>query len=136
SRYFASEPVISGPAAVQRTWVRHMTPPIKRIQNSRGPLWCALSHMGPDRRDRFMLFVVRFFPEITIKSRPVRHRFIRMLRRSLRLELSLIDPEVTVRGDWDNLEIVTRLEAAPELQRVVDCLAHTPGIAWSMQVRK
>lgn len=83
-----------------------------------------------------MLFVVRFFPEITIKSRQVRHRFIRVLRRSLRAQLSLIDPEVTVRGDWDNLEIMTRIEEGPELQRVVDCLAHTPGIAWTMQVRK
>ena len=83
-----------------------------------------------------MLFVVRFFPEITIKSRQVRHRFIRVLRRSLRSQLSLIDPEVSVRGDWDNLEVLTAIEEGPELQRIVDCLSHTPGIAWSMQVRK
>jgi len=84
----------------------------------------------------FMLFVVRFFPEITIKSRQVRHRFIRILRRSLRSQLTVIDPGVTVRGDWDNLEVRTAIEDGPDLQRIVDCLAHTPGIAWSMQVRK
>ena len=52
-----------------------------------------------------MLFLVKLFPEITIKSRPVRKRFIRQLRKNLKSVLLQVDEEVAVRGEWDSLEI-------------------------------
>ena len=83
-----------------------------------------------------MLFVVRFFPEITIKSRAVRRRFIRILRRSLRTQLSLLDPQVSVVGEWDNLAIET-LSADSEIHAaMLTLLSNTPGIASVMEVNK
>ena len=49
-----------------------------------------------------MLFLVKLFPEITIKTRPVRRRFIRQLRKNIRSVVSEIDPAVSVAGEWDN----------------------------------
>ena len=45
-----------------------------------------------------MIFVVRFFPEIIIKSREVRQRYIAVLRRSLRTQLKVMSCPVTVTG--------------------------------------
>lgn len=83
-----------------------------------------------------MLFVVRFFPEITIKSRAVRRRFIRILRRSLRTQLGAIDEAVSIVGEWDNLEIRTAVADPERLEQMVTLLSNTPGIASIMQVRK
>ncbi|MDX1491606.1 MAG: tRNA uracil 4-sulfurtransferase ThiI [Pseudohongiellaceae bacterium] len=83
-----------------------------------------------------MLFVVRFFPEITIKSRSVRKRFIRVLRRSIKTQLSLLDPQVSVVGEWDNLAIETLSEDAELLESMMSQLRCTPGIASVMQVSK
>ena len=38
-----------------------------------------------------MLFLVELFPEITVKSRPVRNRLVRLCRKSLKIVLSRID---------------------------------------------
>ena len=54
-----------------------------------------------------MLFLVKLFPEITIKTRPLRKRFIRQLRRNIRSVLSEFDPAVSVLAEWDNLEVIT-----------------------------
>ncbi len=83
-----------------------------------------------------MLLVVRFSPEIIIKSRDVRHRNIRVLRRSLRTQSARIHPDIQVRGDWDSLEVQVP-EADAEAQRqVIQLLEHTPGIALFLLVRK
>jgi thiamine biosynthesis protein ThiI len=52
-----------------------------------------------------MLFLVKLFPEITIKSRPVRKRFIRQLRKNLKNVLQELDEGIAVRGEWDCLEV-------------------------------
>lgn len=83
-----------------------------------------------------MLYVLRFFPEITIKSRPVRRRFIRVLRRSLRTQLSLLDERISVMGEWDNLEIETAVTDEERVTKIVTLLSNTPGIASIMQVSK
>ena len=64
-----------------------------------------------------MLFVVRFFPEITIKTRQVRRRTIRVLRHSLRTRQSALDEAISVVGEWDNLEIRTKLSDPVILER-------------------
>ena len=38
-----------------------------------------------------MLFLIELFPEITVKSRPVRNRLERLCRKSLKIVLSRID---------------------------------------------
>ncbi|MEX0903275.1 MAG: tRNA uracil 4-sulfurtransferase ThiI [Pseudohongiellaceae bacterium] len=85
-----------------------------------------------------MLFVVKLFPEITIKTRPVRRRMLRMLRRNLRVLLRDIDERVTVTGEWDYLEIELpdKTSGKPDTQAplVIAVLANTPGISLFQQV--
>ena len=50
-----------------------------------------------------MQYVVKFFSEIAIKSKPVRQRFIRQLQDNLRAGLTEIDPGIELRRGWDKL---------------------------------
>ena len=81
-----------------------------------------------------MKLIVKVFPEITIKSRPVRKRFIRQLGRNIRAVLRELDPEVKVDGVWDNLEVVTRVEDEKVLREMTERLTCMPGIAHFLQV--
>jgi tRNA uracil 4-sulfurtransferase len=83
-----------------------------------------------------MLYLIRFHPEITIKTRPVRHRLIQGLRRNLRIMLKRIDPAVSVTGDWDILEVQTPEGNKILEQQVQDVLLRTPGISLVMPVKK
>lgn len=83
-----------------------------------------------------MLFLVKLFPEITIKTRPVRRRFIRQLRKNIRSVLYEFDSAVSITGEWDNLEVET-LSADPEtIALISERLACTPGIAKFLHVDK
>ncbi|MCU1723420.1 tRNA uracil 4-sulfurtransferase ThiI [Pseudomonas sp. 5P_5.1_Bac1] len=81
-----------------------------------------------------MKLIVKVFPEITIKSRPVRKRFIRQLARNIRTVLKDLDPALAVDGVWDNLEVVTRIEDEKVLREMTERLSCTPGIAHFLQV--
>ena len=52
-----------------------------------------------------MKFVVKYFSEITIKSKPVRRRFVGHLADNLRALLRPIDPGVVVHRAWDKLVV-------------------------------
>ena len=67
-----------------------------------------------------MKLIVKVFPEITIKSRPVRMRFIRQLARNIRTVLRDLDPAVVVNGVWDNLELETRVSEPKVLKEITD----------------
>lgn len=45
-----------------------------------------------------MKLIVKVFPEITIKSRPVRKRFIKQLAKNIRTVLRDLDPALVVDG--------------------------------------
>lgn len=76
-----------------------------------------------------MHFVVKLFPEITIKSAPVRKRMTKQLRDNLKKLLSPLHSDIRVERDWEKIEI-TGPENNPELERqVADVLVRTPGIA-------
>ena len=83
-----------------------------------------------------MLLVVRFFAEITIKTRPVRRHFIRILRRNLLILLRRIDARVRISGEWDNFEVLSSSTDPQVLQQLQDTLANTPGIALVILVNK
>jgi len=83
-----------------------------------------------------MLFLVKLFPEITIKTRPVRRRFIRQLRKNIRSVLTELDPAVTVVGEWDNLEVETQVDSPEINAQIGERLACTPGIAKFLVVDK
>jgi len=81
-----------------------------------------------------MLFLVKLFPEITIKSRPVRKRFIRQLRKNLKAVLSPLADQVTVTGEWDSLEVEVADTANKE--SILERLACTPGISLFLEVER
>ena len=74
-----------------------------------------------------MHFVVKLSPEIIVKSAQVRRRFIRQLRRNLKVLLTPLAGEIGVTGTWDRIEIVA--EVGPETgAAMADILARTPGV--------
>lgn len=82
-----------------------------------------------------MKFIVKLFPEITIKSRPVRRRFIQRLQSNLQILLKRIHPKVTVSGFWDKIEVVVPESASMlEVDAVVETMKMTPGIAHFLEV--
>ena len=86
-----------------------------------------------------MLFLVKLFPEITIKSRPVRRRQTRQLRKNIRSVLSEIDPDITVVGEWDSIDVVPGEDARGNhetLARLRERLACIPGIALFLEVER
>jgi thiamine biosynthesis protein ThiI len=79
-----------------------------------------------------MYFIIKLFPEITIKSPPVRKRFIKHLRENLRGLIKPIDERIVVTREWDKIEVradISAEEAAPLIPQVSVVLSNTPGIA-------
>ncbi|MCH8265760.1 MAG: hypothetical protein IIC10_10210, partial [Proteobacteria bacterium] len=92
-----------------------------------------------------MLFLIKIFPEISIKSRPVRKRFIRQLRKNIRAVIRPLERDVTVTGEWDIIEVRTgaaeaavgqtfEMETATREEKelrtnMVEQLIRIPGIA-------
>lgn len=82
-----------------------------------------------------MLFLVRLFPEITIKSHPVRKRLTRFLTENLRVLTRRIHSGAKVKQDWDKLEVRIPSEDEKLYQEVADLLGRTAGIANYSAVR-
>jgi tRNA uracil 4-sulfurtransferase len=81
-----------------------------------------------------MKFIVKFFPEITIKSRPVRKQFVKQLHTNLKRLLQPLDPEVQVLREWDKMVVSTARQEPETLAAFVEVLRNTPGIAYFMDV--
>lgn len=81
-----------------------------------------------------MQFLIKFFPEITIKSRIVRKQMAKQLRDNLRTLLKPIDPDIEIIRDWDQLTVVTAGNDASRRAQIIDVLAQTPGIAYFLDV--
>ncbi len=81
-----------------------------------------------------MLFLVKLFPEITIKSRPVRRRLVRLLRKNIKSVLQAFGDQLRVSGEWDVIEV--EIDSAGDGPEVLDKLRHIPGIASILEVRK
>lgn len=82
-----------------------------------------------------MHFIVKFFPEITIKSPPVRKRFVKHLRDNLRQLFKGLPFPVKVDREWDKIDVYADLETPEAIAQVSQVLAHTPGIASFAQVQ-
>ncbi len=81
-----------------------------------------------------MLFLVKLFPEITIKSRAVRRRLVRLLRKNIRSVLRAFEDQLRVSGEWDVIEV--EIDSAVDGPEILDKLRHIPGIASILEVRK
>lgn len=88
-----------------------------------------------------MKYLVKYSPEITTKSRIVRTRFCRQLRKNLarilREQLGLVDAaadhrqpgRIEVEANWDNLQLRIPAQHAALLPGVETVLANTPGVS-------
>ncbi len=83
-----------------------------------------------------MKFVVKYFSEIAIKSKPVRRRFVAQLARNLLEVLREIDPDVQVLRQWDRLRVATSLEDAKVGIRFVEAMRRVSGITYILEVRE
>tara|TARA_R110002095_G_scaffold97941_3_gene85983 strand:+ start:121 stop:1575 length:1455 start_codon:yes stop_codon:yes gene_type:complete len=83
-----------------------------------------------------MKFIVKLFPEITIKSKPVRRRFIQRLQSNLQIILRRIDPKAHVCAQWDKVTVETKVEDLDQLTLLTDAMQVTPGIAYILRVKQ
>ncbi|ALV93195.1 MULTISPECIES: tRNA uracil 4-sulfurtransferase ThiI [Pantoea] len=73
-----------------------------------------------------MKFIIKLFPEITIKSQSVRLRFIKILTGNIRNTLRTVDEEIAVVRHWDHIEVRAKKESLRDV--VIDELTRIPGI--------
>lgn len=81
-----------------------------------------------------MKFIIKLFPEITLKSPTVRKRFVRMLADNIRNTLRKIDERVGVVSHWDYLEV--RAKQADKLPAVRERLSQISGIHHFLEVEE
>lgn len=82
-----------------------------------------------------MKFVIKLFPEIIVKSRPVRKRLITQLKRNLRSLLQPLHQQIQVSGVWDYLEVDLDNAPAEIESQVLARLQNTPGIDFILKVK-
>ncbi len=83
-----------------------------------------------------MQFVVKYFSEIVMKSKPVRRQFVRQLEENLRSVLRDIDPDVVLRRSWDKLRVATALRDERVLARLLQAMCDTPGVTLVLEVQE
>jgi len=87
-----------------------------------------------------MKFIIKLFPEITIKSRPVRKRLIARLQNNMQIILARIEPSAKVSSFWDKLEVTFDHESVGDVATVrdalVDAMARIPGIQTFLEVEQ
>ena len=81
-----------------------------------------------------LLFLIRLFPEISIKSTPVRKRWTKMLADNIRLQVRKVHPKAGVIRDWDRIDVRIPTNGAALRNRVIETLACVSGIAHYAEV--
>ncbi|ABC27554.1 thiamine biosynthesis protein ThiI [Hahella chejuensis KCTC 2396] len=77
---------------------------------------------------QIMKFLVKLFPEITIKSKPVRKDLVKQLRINIRRVLRQIDENVVVEGSWDKIEVLLPDADERTSKRAIEALQRVSGI--------
>ena len=83
-----------------------------------------------------MKFIVKLQAEITIKSRPVRKRFTKILESSVKNVLRRVDEQVTTRMNWDNIEVNTKNDTPENRLKLIETLKCIPGIPQFLEVQQ
>ncbi|MCL1127557.1 tRNA uracil 4-sulfurtransferase ThiI [Shewanella surugensis] len=81
-----------------------------------------------------MKFIVKLFPEIMMKSKPVRMRFTKMLETNIRNVLKNVDESAKVQRQWDKIMIMVPDYRSDLMEAFGARLACIPGIAHILQV--
>ena len=106
-----------------------------------GVLWRALACFGVAMRyvlvSDSMKFILRLFPEISIKSRPVRNRLIKVLTQNL-FNVSLNHNfEIKVQAQWDKIIATVGNDESEETRTLaVRELSRVPGIHSFLEVKE
>ena len=79
-----------------------------------------------------MKFIIKLFPEITIKSQSVRLRFIKILSSSIRNVVKSHDETLAVVRHWDHIEVRSKDESKHD--QIVELLCRIPGIHHVLEV--
>jgi len=80
-----------------------------------------------------MLFIIKLFPEITIKSKPVRKQFIKQLRDNLRSVLRPLDDGISVQSEWDKITVNSSVDDGDLKLQLIERISCTPGIAYFLE---
>lgn len=83
-----------------------------------------------------MKFIAKLFPEITIKSRPVRRRLIQRLQSNLQNLLKRIDNDIKVSGFWDKVEVSFAGQNEALRDSIIDVMSRVPGIQNFLEVQE
>lgn len=84
-----------------------------------------------------MKYIIRFFPEITIKSRAVRQQQIKQLKKNIRQIVKEIWEPARVGGCWDLLEVEVGTDAPASITtQISDALTCIPGIHHFMEAQE
>lgn len=83
-----------------------------------------------------MKFIVKLFPEIMMKSKPVRMRFTKMLETNIRNVLKKVDEDAKVQRQWDKILVMVPADKPEMVALYAERLSCIPGIAHVLQVRE
>ena len=81
-----------------------------------------------------MKFIVKLFPEIMMKSKPVRTRFTKMLETNIRNVLKKVDESAKVKREWDKIMVLVPEGREDLVEVFAERLGCIPGIAHVLQV--
>lgn len=82
-----------------------------------------------------MNYLVKYSPEMTIKSRPVRTRFAKQLRKNLATLLNRISGDIQVKGNWDYVDIAVPTDQNHLQLQVERILSSTQGVCFFERVQ-
>ncbi|WP_448568222.1 tRNA uracil 4-sulfurtransferase ThiI [Thalassotalea ganghwensis] len=83
-----------------------------------------------------MKFIVKLQAEITIKSRPVRKRFTKILESNVKNVLRRVDEQVTTRMHWDSIEVNSKNESPENRDKLIETLKCIPGVPAFIEVEQ
>jgi len=83
-----------------------------------------------------MKFIVKLQAEITIKSRPVRKRFTKILESNIKNVLRRVDEKVNTQSHWDSIEVNTSNNSEENRQKLIETLKCIPGIPTFIEVQQ
>mgnify|MGYP003882732045 CR=1 FL=1 len=74
-----------------------------------------------------MRLIVKYHPEINIKSRSVRKRFSKLLESNLRIIVKRIHPSAHVVARWSDVLIEADVTQEVEAE-IIDAISRVPGV--------
>ena len=83
-----------------------------------------------------MKFIVKLQAEITIKSRPVRKRFTKILETNIKNVLRRVDSEITTCMNWDSIEVNTANNTDDNRLQLIEALKCIPGVPAFLEVQQ